>query len=298
MRDSRAACPLRDIRGSNACSFFRPSLSSRENNLFAPASCPVGLRVLRVIRSSLKYFLDLFAGAPPDCAPSAMPGCLKRGSSARTRSEKSSNQAPHHKGQATMSKQPQRMYTRVAAAIVVGALIVAAAILATSNGGVTVTKTTTITTSVTVSTAGTVATSVTTTIASISQTTSTSSSLNYTYDSDINSSNICQYSNATATSIISNIENYPTFQFLEGNHTYTLDGYGCQTAPLHIPVVTFRYYDAAHPIHYQCQNATMTTYPYYQIEVDLQVTATGYDLTQSTFTLHALPSYGGCPASG
>ncbi len=206
-------------------------------------------------------------------------------------------QAPNDKEQLTVSGQPPQTYTRVAVAIVVAAVIVAAAIFATSYGGTTVTRTSTITTSVTVSTNGTVATNVTTTIASSSQVTSTSS-LTYSYDSDINSSNICHYSNATATSIISNIENYPTFKFLEGNHTYELDGYGCLTAPHQFPVVTFRAYDAAHPISYQCQNMTLTTYPYYQIEVDLQVTATGYDLTQSTFTLHALPTFGSCPAFG
>lgn len=197
---------------------------------------------------------------------------------------------------AVMNNQPPQTYTRVAVAIVVAGIVIAAAILVPLRGGITITETTTIAASAATSTAGTGVTSVTT--ASSSRVTSTSSSLNYTYDSDINSSNICYYSNATATSIISNIENYPAFKFLEGNHTYALDGYGCQTAPNKFPTVTFIAYDLAHPVSYQCQDIshTFTTYPSYEIGVDLQVTATGYDLAQSTYTLRANTIFEGCPA--
>jgi len=126
--------------------------------------------------------------------------------------------------------------------------------------------------------------------------TTTPSSGVYSYDSDINASDLCQYTNATLTSIISNIESYPSFRTLEGNFTYTIDGYGCESAPFHFPEITFRYYDMAHPITYQCPNGTATTYPYYQIEVDLNVRATGYDLTHSTYVLHPPTNNYGCPS--
>ncbi len=122
---------------------------------------------------------------------------------------------------------------------------------------------------------------------------------NYTYYSDINSSNICHYSNATATSIISNIEDYPAFKTLEGNHTYTLDGYGCETAPAQFPDVSFRgYYGAANPVQFKCPNGrTLTYYPInYFIGVDLNVTSTGYDLTHSTYTLRIQSIAPSCPA--
>jgi hypothetical protein len=118
------------------------------------------------------------------------------------------------------------------------------------------------------------------------------------YYSDINSSNICHYSKATATSIISNIEDYPAFKTLEGNHTYTLDGYGCETAPAQFPDVSFGgYYDATHPMHVTCPNGlTLTYYRTYWIGVDLNVTSTGYDLTDSTYTLHIDSNPPSCPA--
>jgi hypothetical protein len=121
---------------------------------------------------------------------------------------------------------------------------------------------------------------------------------NYAYHSDINSSNICHYSNASATSIISNIEDYPAFKTLEGGHTYTLDGYGCETAPGHFPDVSFRgYYDATHPMHVTCPNGlTLTYYRTYWIGVELNVTSSGYDLTHSTYALHIDSNSPSCPA--
>jgi hypothetical protein len=140
--------------------------------------------------------------------------------------------------------------------------------------------------------------STTVTLVSTTYVTESTTNATYVYLSDINSSNTCNYSNATVTSIVSNIESYPEFRMLEGNRTYTLGGYGCETAPAQYPIVTFGYYEVAHPISYQCGNHTLTTDPYYTIEVDLNVTTTGYDLTHSTYTPHNPSNFRGCPNFG
>jgi len=130
---------------------------------------------------------------------------------------------------------------------------------------------------------------------------SASSPQQYSYTSDINSSNPCNYTNQTASSIISNIEHYPEFISLEGNRTYTLDGYGCSmsnptgTNATYQSTVTFRYYDLMHLIYYQCDNHTVSTPPYYQIIVTLDLTPTGYDLGSSSFKSILVPPFEGCP---
>ena len=119
----------------------------------------------------------------------------------------------------------------------------------------------------------------------------------YTFDSDVNSSNICNYSRATTMSIVSSIEGYPVFKALEGNQTYELDGAGCETAPGHFPTVDFRSADLAHPMQVTCPSGLKLTYYSTRIiGVELYVTATGYDLTHSTYDLRIDSSLPSCPA--
>ena len=135
------------------------------------------------------------------------------------------------------------------------------------------------------------------------------------YKSDINSSSPCTYTainnstdassttGADASSIIANIENYPQFKSLEGNRTYTFQGFGCngqrdQTngTMIYQSEITFSYYDQAHPIYYKCGNQNASTLPQYQIIVTLALTPTGYDLTNSSFSSILVQPFEGCSA--
>ncbi len=154
---------------------------------------------------------------------------------------------------------------------------------------------------VTISNAGEIVESGVSTGASQPSTTTAYSLEQYAYTSDINFSNPCTYTNESATSIISNIENYPEFISLEGNRTYTLDGYGCSmsnptgTNATYQSIISFRYYDWAHPIYWQCGNQTVSQPPYYQITVTLDLTPTGYNLANSSFESRLVPPFEGCP---
>ena len=135
------------------------------------------------------------------------------------------------------------------------------------------------------------------------------------YRSDVNSSSPCTYTpidnstaaspttGADASSIVSNIENYPQFKSLEGNHTYAFQGFGCnghrnETSGMMIyqSEITFSYYDEAHPIYYKCGNQNASTLPQYQIVVNLALTPTGYDLTNSSFNSILVQPFEACSA--
>jgi hypothetical protein len=108
----------------------------------------------------------------------------------------------------------------------------------------------------------------------------------YVYQSNvINSANPCNWGNASQTTLVANIRNYPNFTSLEGNRNYTYGGYGC-TAGIGSgqSILLFDSYDYTHP--FKVTNPcgyTSTVYPDYRITVTLNLTLTGYDLAHSTY---------------
>lgn len=110
---------------------------------------------------------------------------------------------------------------------------------------------------------------------------------NGTFQSDVNATSACamwQTYNSTQSGsafgiLLSNIQSYQKYVALEGNRSgYTYTGGGCGTSFLE---VVFSYLDTSHPFKV-CGNST--TWPGYQITVQVDLTTIGYDLSSSNFT--------------
>ena len=105
--------------------------------------------------------------------------------------------------------------------------------------------------------------------------------------SDVNATSACamwQTYNSTQTGsafgvLLSTIQSNPKYVTLEGNRSgYTYVGGGCGTPGLE---VVFGYLDRLHPFKV-CGNST--TWPGYQIIVQVDLTTNGYDLNSSNYT--------------